>query len=268
MAHARLTGTAWDRKREDYAYTRDLDKSGWAWEFLRRNETFQRDYILSGDASPSPNPHTSGTSCYFALEADLLAGKWGLLCFPDYKKSAVEIDVFWQPALRSSHLRLRINANDGESDDCLALADFNCRRAMLRQNGIEHVTIQDRTESVHLTIYDGSLLDAPCHVTFEIDGMARVNSGISAMQTLVKLRQKDGSDAWNSMMRDGKYFDYLVALDGRLAGRTYRDIAEVLYGTDRIGPYWTDDSRGYKSKVRRAVERGLALMNGGYCELL
>ena len=70
------------------------------------------------------------------------------------------------------------------------------------------------------------------------------------------------------MTRDGKYFDYLIALDGHLAGRTYRDIAEVLYGADHVGPYWTDDSRGYKSKVRRAVERGVALMNGAYRELL
>jgi hypothetical protein len=69
-------------------------------------------------------------------------------------------------------------------------------------------------------------------------------------------------------VRDSKYFDYLVALDGHLAGRSYRDIAEVLYGTDRIGSYWTDDSRGYKSKVRRAVACGLALMNNGYRDLL
>lgn len=130
------------------------------------------------------------------------------------------------------------------------------------------MTIQDWSQSVQLTIHGGSLLDAPCHVTFEIEGMGCVSSGISALQTLVKLRQSDGTNASNSVTRDSKYFDYLVALDGHLAGRTYRDIAEVLYGADRIGPYWTDDSRGFKSKVRRAVACGLALMNGGYLAFL
>ena len=67
---------------------------------------------------------------------------------------------------------------------------------------------------------------------------------------------------------DSKYRDYLLALDGRLAGRSYRDIAEVLYGSDTIGTTWADDTRGLKSKVRRAVDCGLALMNGGYRELL
>ena len=268
MPHARLTGTAWDRKREDYAYTRDLHKSGWAWEFLRRNEAFLMACRLSGDVLLLPEIHASGIHCYSAPEADSVAEKWGLLCFADYKKSVAEIDVFWQPALRSSHLQLRITAHARECGDCLRLAEFKCRRALLRQNEVEHLTIQDRTESIQLTVRGGSLLDAPCRMTFEIKGLERVSSGISALQTLVKLRQKDGSDASNFVTRDSKYFDYLVALDGHLAGRTYRDIAEVLYGADRIGPYWTDDSRGFKSKVRRAVQCGLALMNGGYSELL
>ena len=191
MPHARLTGTAWDRKREDYAYTRDLDRPGWAWEFLRQNEAFLTACRLSGNDLLLPKMHASGIHCYSAPEADSVAEKWGLLWFPDYEKSVADIDVFWQPAFRSSHLRLRITAHAQKSEDCLRLADFKCRRALLRQNGIEHLTIQDRTESVQLSIHGGSLLDAPRHVTFEIDGMARVSSGISALQTLVKLRQKD-----------------------------------------------------------------------------
>lgn len=268
MPHARLTGTAWDRKREDYAYTRELNKPGWAWEFLRRHEGLQTDCKLSMYTSPIPRHHKSGTICYFALETDATAEKWGLLCLPDCKKSAVEVDVFWQPALRFSHLRLRINAHAPDPEGCLHLADFKCRRSLLRQNGIEHVTIQDRSQSVQLTVRGGTLQEAPCYVAFEIEGMGRVNSSISALQTLVKLRQSDGTNASNSVTHDSKYFDYLVALDGHLAGRSYRDIAEVLYGADRIGPYWTGDSRGFKSKVRRAVACGLALMNGGYLALL
>ena len=44
MPHARKTGTAWDRKREDYAYTRELEGTGWAWEFLRRNASYRDDF--------------------------------------------------------------------------------------------------------------------------------------------------------------------------------------------------------------------------------
>jgi hypothetical protein len=65
-----------------------------------------------------------------------------------------------------------------------------------------------------------------------------------------------------------KYLQYLVALDGRLANRSYREIAELLYGAERVAPFWANDTRAYKSKVRRTVAKGVALMNGGYRTLL
>tara|TARA_B100000315_G_scaffold247817_1_gene277047 strand:- start:722 stop:1528 length:807 start_codon:yes stop_codon:yes gene_type:complete len=45
-----MTKTDW-RKKEDYAYTDDLDKQGWAWEFLRRNPEYRKDYesLQSGE---------------------------------------------------------------------------------------------------------------------------------------------------------------------------------------------------------------------------
>ncbi len=105
-------------------------------------------------------------------------------------------------------------------------------------------------------------------VTFEIIGLENPANAFEAVRTLRLLRSNAITDNRLHGEFRSKYFDYLVALDGRLAGRSYRDIAEALYGPDRIGPYWTEDSRGYKSKVIRAAKCGLALMNGGYRDLL
>jgi hypothetical protein len=60
----------------------------------------------------------------------------------------------------------------------------------------------------------------------------------------------------------------LRALDGHLAGATYREIAEVLFGTARVpsGSSWkTHDLRG---RTIRLVRMGLKLMRGGYLDLL
>lgn len=73
---------------------------------------------------------------------------------------------------------------------------------------------------------------------------------------------------FQAAISESKYLTYLIALDGHLEGRTYREIAEVLLGKDRVGTHWTDETRWMKSRVRRAVERGIALMNGGYRDLL
>ena len=60
----------------------------------------------------------------------------------------------------------------------------------------------------------------------------------------------------------------LRALDGRLAGESYRVIATGLFGDARIpaGPGWkTHDLR---DRTIRLVRSGIDLMQGGYLDLL
>ena len=59
----------------------------------------------------------------------------------------------------------------------------------------------------------------------------------------------------------------LRALDGALAGASYRTIAEVLFGTERVAaePWKTSSLRG---RVLRLVAEGRRLMEGGYREFL
>jgi hypothetical protein len=58
----------------------------------------------------------------------------------------------------------------------------------------------------------------------------------------------------------------LQALDATLAGASTRDVARGLFGTDAVARDWHADS-GMRSKVRRLVRRGNALMRGGYRHL-
>ena len=60
----------------------------------------------------------------------------------------------------------------------------------------------------------------------------------------------------------------LRALDGSLAGASYREIAVVLIGADRVQANWRDDNDHLKNRIRRAVQRGRILMNKGYLRLL
>lgn len=58
----------------------------------------------------------------------------------------------------------------------------------------------------------------------------------------------------------------LRALDARLAGQSYRSIAEVLLGFHGDKTDWESDPR--KNKTRRLVAAGLHMMHGGYRDLL
>ncbi len=59
----------------------------------------------------------------------------------------------------------------------------------------------------------------------------------------------------------------LRALDARAEGNTYRTIAEVLFGSKRI-PERAWKTHDLRNRTIRLVQSGLALMRGGYRELL
>ena len=59
----------------------------------------------------------------------------------------------------------------------------------------------------------------------------------------------------------------LRALDGRNDGSTYRAIAEGLFGKKRI-PERSWKTHDLRNRTIRLVQGGLALMRGGYRELL
>lgn len=59
----------------------------------------------------------------------------------------------------------------------------------------------------------------------------------------------------------------LLALDGVTAGKSHRDIAVDLFGTEAVEAEWNAGS-WMRSRVRRRIRKALNLMNGGYRELL
>jgi hypothetical protein len=268
MPHARKIGTAWDKKIDDFAYTRYLDRPGWAWEYLRRNEAFQFDCRRFYLGAPIAIKHISGTTYLKPLRRYMQAEKWGLLTFPNPCATAIDADVFWNPCLLSCHVQMSLQKWNDNNAEVISLDDFKGRRVVLSYDSIEHVIVRNGEESARLSAKGHSILHGSRKFTFEIEGFSKARAAQEAIEICRKLAKNKNKHGQSSFPAYSKWRDYLIALDGHLAGRSYRDIAEVLYGSDRVGPHWTDDSRGYKSKVRRAVERGLELMNGGYRDLL
>ena len=56
--------------------------------------------------------------------------------------------------------------------------------------------------------------------------------------------------------------DALIALDCRRAGAVCAEIAVVIYGRERIEREWP--GKGLRQRLRRDLQRGRALCNGGY----
>ncbi|WP_184878885.1 DUF2285 domain-containing protein [Mesorhizobium sangaii] len=60
----------------------------------------------------------------------------------------------------------------------------------------------------------------------------------------------------------------LQALDGSLAGASHREIVEALIGQPPVQADWKDPRDNLRNRIRRAIHRGHALMNGGYRDFL
>jgi hypothetical protein len=52
------------RSPSNYHYLEKLDRAGWAWEFLRRNQEYRKDFVRILDST--------------APEATAIAERWGL----------------------------------------------------------------------------------------------------------------------------------------------------------------------------------------------
>lgn len=60
--------------------------------------------------------------------------------------------------------------------------------------------------------------------------------------------------------------DALIALDCYRADLTLRETAVVIYGRQRVDRDWP--GKGLRDRMRRSRQRGRALCNGGYLDLL
>ena len=105
-------------------------------------------------------------------------------------------------------------------------------------------------------------VELPLDASFEVRAQAaqslwRGLSGRSACPPLSEI----------SPHRRQRFTLVLRALDGRNEGKTYRAIAEGIFGKKRI-PEHAWKTHDLRNRTIRLVQRGLALMRGGYRDLL
>jgi Uncharacterized conserved protein (DUF2285)/Family of unknown function (DUF6499) len=268
MPQVRKSGTAWERRLDDYAYTKGLDGPGWAWEFLRRNASYIQDVHDNPAAIPKAAAHSSGAEVFTLRDRDMLAEHWGLVTSVDPIKCASDATIFWLPSRMNSIISCSAKASNDNHAETVNLSHFRGQKSVLVTKSCEYIVIQDSRSAARMVITGKSLLNGDSVLSFNFEGIQNAVLGLIAVRELRQLMcnsQSSVSLNWSSNL---KYRDYLVALDGHLAQRSYRDIAEVLYGKDRVKEVWTNETRHLKDKVRRAVQAGIELMNGGYFKLL
>jgi hypothetical protein len=194
----------------------------------------------------------------------LFAGGCGFLFAPHLQADSTPL--VWLPQLDPATVLL-VPATDAfsHSRSLVSLTPIFRRRA---SDG-EHWIVADAEGRFPLLLMGGLEIDTPVASVspFDPNFAARTNPALRLWRLLTGQRSSRPADGLTRLQRRQLLFG-LRALDGHLAGATYREIAEVLFDEARIpaGPSWkTHDLRG---RTIRLVRTGSQLMRGGYIDLL
>ena len=220
-----------------YLYVLGLDALALAWEYLRRHPDYRLDW-LRRHRRPRVAPPA--------------AHRWGLRLLEDPAFDAREAQPTWLPG-HAAVVQLYPDADppvdaepfafwripghkqlihDGKGLALIARSPGRCLRFALAQG------VEDGMAVVYA--HRGC---ANARLETDLAPMARPRPPPAALLELHTLQ----------------------ALDATLAGASLHQIAEGLFGEDAAADWYADG--GLRSKVRRLVRRGDALMRGGYRRL-
>jgi hypothetical protein len=134
----------------------------------------------------------------------------------------------------------------------------------------EHLLFQQAGRCLQLVVSGATLLDAvrlltdavvdPKHLLAHLRGLACLNDLRASGRLLPRHFPPEP--------RGRRLALILQALDGWRAGASHRQIAVALFGRQRVEADWADPGDHLRDRVRRALRKGRAFMNGGYRQFL
>jgi hypothetical protein len=143
-------------------------------------------------------------------------------------------------------------------------------RTVQTEDGAQHLLFQDSGQFLQL-FAQGADLAEPVHLLMEaIQSPNLLKHQLHIVESFNFLIADGtlGRKQFAPIPRSQQLRTALRVLDGRLAGASYRNIAIALFGRDRVNEDWNAGGDHLKNRIRRAAQRGIFLMQGGYRALL
>jgi hypothetical protein len=256
---------------DQFGYADTLTLPEWGWEFLRRNPAYQRSWESArGDFKVAAQ--TGATTIIEVTNPCTALLDWGCLYSSAPTFSARSATVFWQPDLCSKVLRLTALSLSAEvAAEQFSLHEVACPSVLLRGTGAsQHLLFRDNDGGLQLAVQGCDLLKPVRLVLDSAPGPQIARAQFRSHRCFMDIRLA-GKLMPSHVQREPlspRLKHVLRALDGALAGASHREIGAALFGGERIRAEWYAPGRPLRYKVRRAVHRGYALMQGGYRKLL
>jgi len=265
--------TAFGKSAGDYAYAKSLSDCDWAWEFLRRNPAYRRDYVASRSRLTKPVVHASGIPIWRPRGCQAKATDWGLACFADPTRHALKQPVFWSQRALRYRAEAEVEPVDS-STKCQPDLDLLNQRicvAVLDQTIGQTVLVRTPEIAVDLTVKGTNILLIPVRLRFQIDGLASISDAAKALICLEAAfsSRRLPSHARQQKRDRSRLQRALVALDCKLEGGSLRDTAMVMRALRLTRLAWSvAGDETLKKQVWRSRNSGFDLMQENYRKLL
>ena len=200
------------------------------------------------------------------------AAAWGLVRFEAPERDARSANVFWHRTVSREVLPvISSRAPHAGHAERIPLNQLQCRVTIQTgRDGDQHILFAEEGRFFQLEVHGLQGLEN-VRLTTEIvlsprQAAARVQAlrRFSDMSTHRRLR----TFLYPSDKRAARLARLLQVLDGWNARASYRDIALVIFGEERVSADWRDPGAHLRDHLRRALRSGRALMMSGYRGLL
>jgi hypothetical protein len=129
--------------------------------------------------------------------------------------------------------------------------------------GRQHVVLRAHGASLQFVVEGADVTAGPVRFSLVMRSLTAIHEACAHLEALRRiLSQAPGPTDWTAAALNLR--NALIALDGRAAGASYREIAVVLHGPEYVAANWL----GLKERMRRHLWRGRTLSRGGYRNFL
>lgn len=249
--------------RHAYAQVAGLTALGCAWEFVRRNPKISEAWSALKPAWEEVH----GDHGLKIIEAQNdVSSPYLWASSPDVDATAAS--VVWNPVATNRVLDVvALPPNVSFGGQVLDLEFIAAEKTLfLAPDGMQQLLLRSGTHSLQLNI-SGERITAP--VTLYVDTVVsedRCETQTRFLECFRKLRTTGTlpAECFPAHAYAKRAAIVLMALDGHLAGASHREIAVAMFGEARVARDWSDPGEHMRDAVRRAIARGIILMNGGY----
>jgi hypothetical protein len=236
------------RQAADYA---DLSRAGpelLAWEFLRRNPSYRKAA---------------------AAAADHAALDWGLIAFADPEHASFR-QVFWDRAVNPLVLQAYADPGRKKDPDACDLERLRPHMEILRPLiGPCHILLSDQHSCVQIELRGEVILEGWVRLRWQLLGVTALRPQLMALHRFAAFYRYGRFPKRHipPVTRLQRLIQALRTYDAATEAVPLVQIANALFGPERVQSDWHGQSDYLRSRIKRLLHQSRRLVDDGYCRL-